>query len=161
MKSKDFKYGSGVQHGFGQAAREHWRTAKFRRGRTGAWRDELPEWLHLEFLRLHGAELVRLGYVEPPARSSFEAARPTIPQRPHASPHGAKPRKRRVLIDGSKLLDPRMDGIKRYVQELLRAMVPIARERQDAWEVDVHFGACGTSRLLDITEDIEQGQPPL
>ncbi|HUT92165.1 MAG TPA: glycosyltransferase [Thermoguttaceae bacterium] len=165
LKSKDFKYGSGVQHGFDPAAREHWRTAKFRRGRTGAWQDELPERLHLEFLRLHGAELIRLGYVEPAARSSIQAARATIPQRPHASPHvsphGAGPRKRRLLIDGSKLLDPRMDGIKRYVQELLRAMVPIVRERQDAWEVHVHFGACGTFRLLDITEDIEQGQPPL
>jgi len=161
LKSKDFKYGSGVEHGFDRAAREHCRTAKFRRDRTGAWRDELPERLHLEFLHLHGAELIRLGYVEPPARSSFQAARPKVPQRPVRRRHQAKRRKRRVLIDGSKLLDPRMDGIKRYIQELLRAMVPVVRERQGSWDVHVHFGPCGTFRLLDIVDDIERGQPPL
>jgi glycosyltransferase involved in cell wall biosynthesis len=175
LKSKDFKYGSGVEHGFDQATREHWRTAKFRRGRVGAWRDELPERLHLTFLRLHGDELIRLGYVEPPAKPSLPPlglVEPSatsghgvpdkpISRRPRARARGEKPRKKRVLIDGTKLLDPRMDGIKRYVQELLRAMVPIARERQDAWDFHVRFGACGTFRLLDITEDVERGQPPL
>jgi len=173
LKSKDFKYGSGVQHGFDPAAREHWRTAKFRRGRTGAWRDELPERLHLEFLHLHGTELIRQGYIEPPVKSSPEALppqkpqtpgtpqAPQTPQRPLRRRQRTKRRKQRVLIDGSKLLDPRIDGIKRYVQELLRAMVPIARERQRTWDVHVHFGPCGTFPLLDVVDDIERGQPPL
>jgi glycosyltransferase involved in cell wall biosynthesis len=69
--------------------------------------------------------------------------------------------KKCVLIDGAKLLDPRMDGIKRYVQELLRAMLPIARDRKDGWEFHVRFGACGTFRLLDVAEDVEKGRPPL
>ena len=36
----------------------------FRRGRTGAWRDEMPYELHLLFWRRHGAAMRALGYVE-------------------------------------------------------------------------------------------------
>ena len=36
LKSKHFKYGSGAQHGFGEAERQRWRAGKFRRGRVGA-----------------------------------------------------------------------------------------------------------------------------
>ncbi len=161
LRSKDFKYGSGVQHGFHADQRKRWRRGKFRRGRVGAWEDELPERLHLRFLRLHGRELLRLGYVEPPLvpspRESSGLSSPAI----RTSARTRRARKRRVLIDASKLLDARMDGIRRYVQELLRAMLPIARRHRNTWQFDVRFGLNGTFPLLDVAEDIERGQPPL
>lgn len=160
LRSRDFKYGSGVTHGFADQERHRWRTAKFRRGQMGAWRDEMPDRLHLRFLRKHGRELAALRYIQEPD-SSGDAERLT-PAAPTPGIHTARsePARRRVLIDAAKLLDVRMDGIRRYVQELLKGLLPLAEARRDRWSIDVRFGVAGTFPLLDIREDLEQGRPP-
>lgn len=164
LRSKDFKYGSGMQHGFGEQQRKHWRESKFRAGRSGGWRDELPEPLHLRFLRRHGHELARLGYVEELVesnqRSSYISRLHPARVRTCTIQKQAKDKKR-VLIDVSKLLDTKVDGIKRYVQELLCEMIPIARERKTTWELDVCFAPDAIFPLLEITEDIEQARSPV
>jgi len=163
LKRKDFKYGSGVQHGFKATERERWRKGKFRRGKAGSWRDELPEPYHRRFLHLHGRELIRMGYVAPPARPPVDGVCQAAVARPLASTGRRNKRrgKKRVLVDVSKLLDTRIDGIRRYVQELVRAMLPIADRRRDGWEIDVRFGPSGTFPLLEVADDIRCGQPPL
>ncbi len=156
LRSRDFRYGSGVAHGFDDDHRRRWRTGKFRRGRIGAWMDEMPERLHLRFLRQHGPQLAALNYIQNPDWLIDH-------QRPLPAVHvsGDEPTKRRVLIDAAKLLDVRMDGIRRYVQELLKGLLPLVEARCDRWNIDVRFGVAGTFSLLDIREDIEQGRPPL
>ncbi|MFH1920821.1 MAG: sulfotransferase domain-containing protein, partial [Planctomycetota bacterium] len=161
LRSKGFKYGSGEQHGFDQADRERWRKGKFRRGKPGSWKDELPERFHLRFLRVHGRELARLDYLDPPSGPSGDNHYGVTAQKRRTAAIRCNGGRKRLLIDASKLLDGRMDGIRRYVEELLRAMLPIARRRRHAWEIDVRFGLTETFPLLEIADDIEQGRPPL
>ncbi|NQT18020.1 MAG: glycosyltransferase [Planctomycetes bacterium] len=163
LKAKDLKYGSGVQHGFKATERERWRKGKFRRGKAGSWQDELPARFHRRFLHLHGRELVRMGYVDRPACPSPDDVCRAAVARLWTSTGWRKKRKgaKRVLVDVSKLLDTRIDGIRRYVQELLRAMLPIADQRSETWKIDVRFGPSGTFPLLEVADDVRRGQPPL
>jgi glycosyltransferase involved in cell wall biosynthesis len=155
LRSSDFRYGSGVSHGFQQTEREKWRTAKFRRGQSGAWKNEMPEPLQLRFLHRHGTELAKLGY-PCPSDSTAENATST----PTLCTVRTPPQRRNVLIDAVKMLEPRMDGIRRYVQELLIGLLPLAETQRDRWNIDVSFGVGGTFPLLSIREYLENGQPP-
>ena len=166
LKSKDFRYGSGVTHGFAPGERQRWREAKFRRGKAGGWKDELPHDLHLLFLHKHGAELERHGYIR-----SSDAAYLTAPSAAAVPINPAKPqqntmrqsvfrkrgpvnRKPRVLIEGSKLLDRRIDGIHRYVRELLPALQEVVHSSEPDWEIDVSIGYLGVLPLSAVAADL-------
>jgi hypothetical protein len=64
LKTKNFRYGSGVQHGFPLEQRAIRREKFFRRGKVGAWKDEMPDYLHRLFWELHGETMKRLGYTD-------------------------------------------------------------------------------------------------
>ncbi len=131
LRKQDFRYGSGVEHGFSPEQRDRWRRGKFRRGQAGGWRQELPHRLHLRFLRRHGTELAALGYESVP---TGEEDLPAVDAE-------ALRRPRRVLIDGTKLLDLDNDGIKRYTLGLLRALAAAAAEGHAGnWQFDVSLG---------------------
>ena len=68
--------------------------------------------------------------------------------------------RKRVLIDASKLLDQRVDGIRRYVEELLRELAPIFRLRQHEWVLDVGFGPLGVYGLEDAVKVLDRGRLP-
>ncbi len=65
LKSREFKYGSGIEHGFSEDRRKKMLDKNFRRGKVGSWRDEMPEDLHRLFWELHGAAMKVLGYRNP------------------------------------------------------------------------------------------------
>ncbi len=58
--------------------------------------------------------------------------------------------KKRVLIDGIKLLDDRIDGIHRYVRELLVAMSDAVQTQRLPWQIDVSLGRAGVWPLEEI-----------
>ncbi len=61
-----------------------------------------------------------------------------------------------ILIDGTKLLDPKTDGIKRYVLELLRAMSLHAGPQ---WNIDVALSPGHTMPLNLIGDMLDYRQP--
>jgi glycosyltransferase involved in cell wall biosynthesis len=63
----------------------------------------------------------------------------------------------RVLLDGSKLLDLRTDGIKRYVHELVRAMAVCQAWDRDSLQVDVALGTACIVPLPVLAEKLETG----
>lgn len=149
LRSKDFQYGCGAEHGFTSQERAQWRKGKFRRGVVGGWKDDLPHDLQVAFTARCGGELVRLGYIESekevvqfPADSFLQSK-----GKHSTSPH--KARNKRVLVDGTKLLDYRIDGIHRYVRELLIAMDRIVQQDGNQWVIDVSLGECG---IIPISE---------
>lgn len=110
LKTGRPEYGSG-KYLQGKSLAEHW----FRRGEVNAWRDEMTEEMKLIFWHLHGETLQLLKYTQSgePALSD-----PALEFKPKGdvSAHPI-----RVLIEASKVNDPFVDGIKRYVCELLEA----------------------------------------
>lgn len=56
----------------------------------------------------------------------------------------------RVLIDGTKLLDERIDGINRYVRELLIAIHRIVSTDDVDWDIDVALADCGNFQLHQV-----------
>lgn len=166
LKTKDFAYGSGVEHGFSEGERRRWREGKFRRGKVGAWLDEMPENIQLAYYAQHGMQLKKMGYWQPnstfqetPKSQSFPietfsdtSKTPTSTQR--------KPQKKRVLIDASKLMGNHQDGIGRYIKELLAAIVELTSDN-DEWEIDLSLGVFGTLPLKDCETDILNRRPPI
>jgi glycosyltransferase involved in cell wall biosynthesis len=163
LRSKDFCYGSGSEHGFSSDERRRWREAKFRRGQAGGWRDELPHDLHLRFLHRHGGELEKSGYIAAcpilgHARNEHVSATKTPASRVRGTVGtvvrvGRESARRRILIEGSKLLDRRIDGIHRYVRELLPAFRDAVAANEPTWEVDVSLGHLGTVPLDSVADD--------
>jgi hypothetical protein len=61
LKQKDFNYGGKNK----KLTKEERRDKFFRRGKVGAWQDEMPEYLHSLFWMKSGDVMSRLGYVKP------------------------------------------------------------------------------------------------
>lgn len=163
LRQRDHRYGSGLEHGFSDEERARWRKGKFRRGKAGAWRDELSLRQQLHFLSRHGSELVRMGY-EPAIEDDRDA--PEEERRPIVAPFSAGST-HRVVIDGVKLLDARMDGIRRYTWEILCALDELTHD-DAAWSIDVSLGGVGIIplRTMITSDDLEEsivkrGLPPL
>lgn len=62
LKTKEFKYGSGLERGFPPEERALRREKFFRRGKAGSWKDEMPDDLHELFWKLHGKTMETMGY---------------------------------------------------------------------------------------------------
>ena len=150
LRNKDFQYGCGVEHGFTSEERAQWRKGKFRRGVVGGWKDDLPHDLEVAFTARCGEELVRLGYMEP-EKEVVQFRTDSLLQ--SKGIHSASPQKvsnKRVLVDGTKLLDYRIDGIHRYVRELLVAMNDVVQREGSQWIIDVSLGKCGIIPISEI-----------
>ncbi len=71
-------------------------------------------------------------------------------------------KKYKVLIEASKILTPHRDGHKRYVFDLLRGLLPVARDEKSPWEFYVYLAAGGTvgiRNIIDIENIIEEDDP--
>jgi hypothetical protein len=62
LKTKDYPYGSGVEHGFDEKKRQELRKKFFRKGKRGGWKEEMPPDLQELFWDLHGEVMEMLGY---------------------------------------------------------------------------------------------------
>ena len=49
---------------YGRQSDADWRKKFFRRGKVGAWKDEMPEIMQQLFWDLHGETMEKLGYTE-------------------------------------------------------------------------------------------------
>ena len=119
------EYGSGKYTHDGALA-QHW----FRKGRSGGWKEEMTQAQADLFWHLHGETMEHGGY-------SYEGGIFDWNQYSSES-------KRSLLIEGTKLAELFVDGIGRYVRELLHAA---KRFPSANWEVEVAIS--GDSYALD------------
>ena len=71
------------------------------------------------------------------------------------------PSPKRVLIDASKLLDLQVDGIRRYVEELLKAIRETASSDYQNGEIDVCLEGRETLPLSQIVDAVIDRKPLL
>jgi len=116
LKSGRPEYGSGKHLGKDMA--DKW----FRRGKINGWKDELASDMHDLFWHLHGECMEVVGYGYDGNRATgFEylgacfRRKAGLERSPDTVPVN-------VLIEAGKLDEPFVDGIKRYVSELLRVL---------------------------------------
>jgi len=101
---------------------QHYASKNFRKGRSGTWKEELPEQQQLAFWHHHGEMMELLGYMP-----SGELDRSATDAYPHLTTKFGRDTQisiqpTRILIEGSKLADPYRDGVQRYSVELMRAI---------------------------------------
>jgi glycosyltransferase involved in cell wall biosynthesis len=142
LKTGRPEYGSGKYVDTENLA-SHW----FRRGKVGAWKDEMTQDQKDLFWHLHGEAMEVFGY-------EYDLAKKTHFHQISKGLIGKVfegEKKIRVLIEGSKLVDPFTDGIKRYLEELLKAAnrFPVSK-----LEVTVLVNG----QLLSLKEAVELSQ---
>jgi glycosyltransferase involved in cell wall biosynthesis len=140
LKSGEAQYGSKSRQNVNEQERQQFAKKFFRRGKSGAWKDEMPADMHRLFWENHGEMMNRLGYtiegdVETPAGGCNRDIRIKLGLE-EAEPN-EKPVKKRVLIEASKLKHGRNDGVGRYVLDLAKELYQVQKNNPDEWSFDL------------------------
>ncbi len=106
------KYGAGEGEGF----RPDQAKKNFRKGKTGSYKEEMPNELEELFWCQHRGVMEQFGY---------RRSQPIPPPSPM-----------RILIEASKLFSNDNDGVKRYLAELVTHLAIII-EHQPNWQIDL------------------------
>jgi len=124
LKSGEAEYGAKQKVSEDNKEIEHYASKNFRKGRSGSWREELPEEQQTMFWHHHGETMELLGYTyDGELDRSAPAKYPELAGKFGVQASVSMPRTpTKFLVEGSKLSDPYRDGIQRYLVELLRAM---------------------------------------
>ncbi len=120
LKFGNPQYGSGINLKVRPDNPEQLASKNFRKGKQGGWKQEMPQSYQDLFYELHGEVLKAMGYEE-------QFSKPPI-------------RKKRILLEGAKAMDDKMDGIRRYCEELFTSLNHLSKLREDNWEFDVLLG---------------------
>ena len=126
----------------------------FRKGKAGGWRDEMPEDLHDFFWSLHGSAMDAVGYAkdEPHlSESEFEMRIADLKQDINRTPKKTY----HILLEGSKILDPYQDGIKRYVYGLMKGFAMLPAHQSAAFKIDLYSKGVIRSLLPAPVEERE------
>lgn len=115
------QYGSGKQFLDDREEVEAMAQKNFRRGKAGAWRDEMPPQMEKLFWELHGNMMIEMGY---------NRGDNCLPISKNAAPW-------QVLVEAAKIDEPGMDGVKRYNQELLISLNAMQQAQPDKWKIEV------------------------
>ncbi|MCB0693005.1 MAG: glycosyltransferase [Saprospiraceae bacterium] len=129
---QDLKFGT-PQYGAGRKIlgsdeAENMAKKNFRRGKSGAWKDEMPPELEQLFWELHGHQMDALGYTRGPIGDAWARRR---------NQDGGQVEPFRILVEANKVTDPHMDGVRRYTEELLFGLTAFQRRQPDKWRIDV------------------------
>ena len=144
---EDLKYGT-PKYGAGRKVNDDIQVSKlaeknFRRGKTGSWRDEMPVELERLFWELHGDTMARLGYAMGPVGEAWAAEQRSV--QAAKGPY-------RVLLEGNKATDTHMDGVRRYVEELIFGMSAFQVRQPDKWRFDVLVDG----EIIPVLQFVEQ-----
>lgn len=137
LKSGNPQYGSGKS--FTDTPQDSLELSRlnFRKGKAGAWKEEMPEELHDLFWNYHGQMMEMTGYGRDgsiqPLRNDLDG----MLKYKLGEQIGEPERKYRILIESTKLVEEKSDGIKRYVFELLHSMVPATGHPYTEWDIDL------------------------
>jgi glycosyltransferase involved in cell wall biosynthesis len=157
LKSGKAKYGAGKAFTDSESAVRELANKNFRKGKPGNWKEEMPDELHDLFWNYHGHLMERLGYsyegeIKEPD-TEFEA--PLKIKMGHDVP--GPETKKKVLIEATKLVEEKSDGIKRYVFELLKALVWVAKNPFSRFDLDIFidgnvYALADYAEMLNIEE---------
>lgn len=133
------KYGADRDRNISDDQKKEKSSKFFRKGKSGGWKEEMPDDLHNLFWSYHGETMEKLGY-------TYEGEIVT----PHVeldsliraklgliNPIAAR-RKYKILIESNKVVSPDNDGVKRYQIELLKGFLPLVENPESSWEIDLY-----------------------
>ncbi len=135
LKAGKPKYGGTSKLVDPQFNPEEFATKFFRKGKSGGWKEEMPAHIQDLFWNYHGDIMERLGYEtykgsigQNPVLdySVMQKMGRNVPQKVNS--------KIRVYIEGTKLLTPANDGIKRYLEHLLKKFEDVILNGDTRWE---------------------------
>ncbi len=109
------EYGAGKEVLKSESEQKQMADKWFRKGKTGSWKEELPEDMLRLFWHMHGETMEVAGYSY---SGAIEHCFPILGSRFQSSE--TEQQRNSVVIEATKVIDPFVDGIKRYVVELLR-----------------------------------------
>jgi glycosyltransferase involved in cell wall biosynthesis len=98
----------------------------FRRGKSGSWKDEMPPEIESLFWELHGEQMDALGYARGPIGDAWAARLADGENEPY-----------RILIEGNKTEDDHMDGVRRYLEELIYGLGAFQMRQPEKWRIDI------------------------
>ena len=136
MKAGKPKYGGTSKLVDPQFNPEEFATKFFRKGKSGGWKEEMPAHIQDLFWNYHGDIMERLGYEiykgsigQNPVLDYkvMQKMGRDVPQKVNS--------KIRVYIEGTKLLTPANDGIKRYLEHLLKKFEDVILNGDPRWEL--------------------------
>jgi len=134
------KYGHGVDPNISDQEKIKLSGKFFRRGKTGGWKEDMPEDLHDLFWSYHGETMEKFGYTR-----SGEIHDPNpgfdhvLQAKLGVTPARGSSKKYRVLVESNKIVSPDNDGVKRYQVELLKALLPVVENPDSNWEIDLYI----------------------
>ncbi len=112
----------------------------FRKGKSGAWKEEMPDDMHELFWSQHGEVMDLVGYHRDGTWATEEEFQEKIAfiKKMHLTD---KPKKR-ILIEAGKLVDEHRDGVNRYVFSLCKAMNNLQKQKGKFthFEIDLLVG---------------------
>jgi len=134
------KYGPGRELDISERKKKEQASKFFRRGKSGSWKEDIPEYLQDLFWSYHGDTMERYGYSYEGGmqdlRPEFDSALQT---KLGIAPDRRPQKKYRVLIESNKLVAPDNDGVKRYQVELLKSLFPVVENPDSNWEIDLYI----------------------
>ena len=151
------KYGHGINPNASDEEKVEKSGKFFRQGKTGGWKEDMPDDLHDLFWSYHGETMEKFGY------SRNGRLRDLNPEFDHVlqaklgvEPDSRLSKKYKVLIEGDKIVSPDNDGVKRYQVELLKSLLPVVENPDSNWEIDLYING-NIKSLLECKDVVLQG----
>jgi glycosyltransferase involved in cell wall biosynthesis len=135
MKNRINKYGSGVQLDVSNIEKLKLSNKNFRKGKSGSWKEEMPDELHDLFWSKHGDTMEMLGYTREGGIQTPNKELSHLVLEKLGFSLNIPNKKERILIEADKLVSNDNDGINRYQSELLKAMWPIANNPYSKFDI--------------------------
>jgi len=151
------RYGSGVDRDLSPEERKTLTEKNFRKGKAGAWQEEMPPELADLFWSIHGDTMLRLGY-------QYDHPEPALPDPDldwdvrkslGITAEPVRNEKIRVLIEADKVFSPANDGVKRYQTLLLKELIQLHGNPDARWHFDLYAG--GNILPLEAAKDALEG----
>lgn len=112
----------------------------FRKGKIGAYMDEMHEHLHDLFWNYHGDAMKLLGYeYEGSFSSKNYSVLPQLNEKLGLAGNRKEVKTTKVLIDATKIAGKEMDGVKRYSTELIRTFIVLEPLFGNAFSIKLSF----------------------
>ena len=112
----------------------------FRKGKTGSWKEDMPDDLHSLFWSYHGETTQKFGYSISGELKALDPVFDHVLQTKLGIRSNDRPaKKHRILIESDKVVSPDNDGVKRYQVELLKALLPVVENPNANWDIDLYI----------------------
>ncbi len=123
----------------------------FRKGKSGAWKEEMPEMMHELFWSKHGEVMDLLGYHRDGTWASEEEFQSKIAA--IKKMYDSDKPKKRILIEAGKLVDEHRDGVNRYVFSLCKAMDNLQKQKGKFTHFDIDLLVGG--EIFSLQQDLK------